>query len=108
MIRRPPRSTLFPYTTLFRSRRGVHPRLPDDPRRGPGDRDRVHRRQPARRPPVLGDRPAYPGRGCGAVTVLELPTVDTAAPAAAPAPRGRILRRLLRNPLAMAGLVVVV
>src|SRR2546422_3069534 len=29
MIRRPPRSTLFPYTTLFRSRaheRGFHPR----------------------------------------------------------------------------------
>src|SRR2546426_6849217 len=24
MIRRPPRSTLFPYTTLFRSRRRVH------------------------------------------------------------------------------------
>src|SRR3712207_6978939 len=24
MIRRPPRSTLFPYTTLFRSRRGVY------------------------------------------------------------------------------------
>src|SRR3712207_7757216 len=24
MIRRPPRSTLFPYTTLFRSRRVVH------------------------------------------------------------------------------------
>src|SRR2546422_5129380 len=24
MIRRPPRSTLFPYTTLFRSRRGHH------------------------------------------------------------------------------------
>src|SRR3712207_7514295 len=24
MIRRPPRSTLFPYTTLFRSRRGIH------------------------------------------------------------------------------------
>src|SRR3712207_9003601 len=24
MIRRPPRSTLFPYTTLFRSLRGVH------------------------------------------------------------------------------------
>src|SRR3989442_11896929 len=31
MIRRPPRSTLFPYTTLFRSlgRRVVGPRLPD-------------------------------------------------------------------------------
>src|SRR3712207_7170533 len=27
MIRRPPRSTLFPYTTLFRSRRWQHPRL---------------------------------------------------------------------------------
>src|SRR2546430_7063105 len=28
MIRRPPRSTLFPYTTLFRSQvRGTHPRL---------------------------------------------------------------------------------
>src|SRR6266571_3356680 len=24
MIRRPPRSTLFPYTTLFRSRRSIH------------------------------------------------------------------------------------
>src|SRR3712207_7114706 len=32
MIRRPPRSTLFPYTTLFRSGRcgrGLHPRNPD-------------------------------------------------------------------------------
>src|SRR2546422_3446720 len=26
MIRRPPRSTLFPYTTLFRSAEAVHPR----------------------------------------------------------------------------------
>src|SRR2546422_7645589 len=25
MIRRPPRSTLFPYTTLFRSPEGIHP-----------------------------------------------------------------------------------
>src|SRR3989449_2848498 len=33
MIRRPPRSTLFPYTTLFRSHRL-------DPLRGPGQRDR--------------------------------------------------------------------
>src|SRR6267142_6281665 len=29
MIRRPPRSTLFPYTTLFRSR--PRPATPDDP-----------------------------------------------------------------------------
>src|SRR3989441_1939789 len=28
MIRRPPRSTLFPYTTLFRSRRRARPRTP--------------------------------------------------------------------------------
>src|SRR5437867_5131099 len=28
MIRRPPRSTLFPYTTLFRSGRGASARLP--------------------------------------------------------------------------------
>src|SRR5947199_2967369 len=27
MIRRPPRSTLFPYTTLFRSQRQLHRRL---------------------------------------------------------------------------------
>src|SRR3712207_7217257 len=41
MIRRPPRSTLFPYTTLFRSRRGGRPARPsrgDQPRpvRRPG------------------------------------------------------------------------
>src|SRR3712207_8863887 len=36
MIRRPPRSTLFPYTTLFRSGPG------DDPGRGPSDGPRDH------------------------------------------------------------------
>src|SRR5256885_12163094 len=46
MIRRPPRSTLFPYTTLFRSRGG---------HRGQGDRPARHRgharglRRPGRR-----------------------------------------------------------
>src|SRR3989441_4953171 len=36
MIRRPPRSTLFPYTTLFRSDRAVHARAGEggDPRSG--------------------------------------------------------------------------
>src|SRR2546422_3726060 len=37
MIRRPPRSTLFPYTTLFRSRvtaRGLHPHHQAGPSRG--------------------------------------------------------------------------
>src|SRR3712207_7162899 len=42
MIRRPPRSTLFPYTTLFRSARG-DPARPVAPA-APGDR----RRHPAR------------------------------------------------------------
>src|SRR5438067_10439716 len=37
MIRRPPRSTLFPYTTLFRSRLGRFP-------------DRLRARRPARQP----------------------------------------------------------
>src|SRR5688572_32522884 len=44
MIRRPPRSTLFPYTTLFRSsRRGSHAPADDRRDRGPlasGDLDR--------------------------------------------------------------------
>src|SRR6266571_5416134 len=31
MIRRPPRSTLFPYTTLFRSRRRDEPQRAPDP-----------------------------------------------------------------------------
>src|SRR3712207_7793450 len=47
MIRRPPRSTLFPYTTLFRSaprRRPAGPAL----RRRPGPRRRKIRRGPPR------------------------------------------------------------
>src|SRR5947209_17118764 len=41
MIRRPPRSTLFPYTTLFRSRRGRRARQPS----------RGHPRGTGRHPP---------------------------------------------------------
>src|SRR2546430_16009613 len=33
MIRRPPRSTLFPYTTLFRSRQQTVKAFPDEPLR---------------------------------------------------------------------------
>src|SRR5437773_9687866 len=39
MIRRPPRSTLFPYTTLFRSRQRCRYALPP-PDSGPGTRAR--------------------------------------------------------------------
>src|SRR2546426_5760309 len=42
MIRRPPRSTLFPYTTLFRSIPGAAGRRADRD----GDRDRVSRGHP--------------------------------------------------------------
>src|SRR3712207_7871440 len=55
MIRRPPRSTLFPYTTLFRSR----PLLPGDRRavRAPrGDLGDPRRAQPARVPARVADQ----------------------------------------------------
>src|SRR5258708_19231435 len=45
MIRRPPRSTLFPYTTLFRSGRTHAPQLPPVPARSS-----AARRSGARRP----------------------------------------------------------
>src|SRR2546430_13754629 len=63
MIRRPPRSTLFPYTTLFRSaectrkRRGArvyrYGADPEDHRRGAPNLDPGH-----------SDGPAGPGIGC--------------------------------------------
>src|SRR5258708_34691638 len=47
MIRRPPRSTLFPYTTLFRSpavpRQDQHPRDQREDRRGAVDGPQRHR-----------------------------------------------------------------
>src|SRR5260370_15937308 len=59
MIRRPPRSTLFPYTTLFRSLRELS-RLPRGrPRRdaaAPGQGDRAH---PSRSLPPLLQDPAW-------------------------------------------------
>src|SRR3989454_7763897 len=44
MIRRPPRSTLFPYTTLFRS---PVPPLVGEPRNGKVDLAMIHRAGPA-------------------------------------------------------------
>src|SRR5690242_21319263 len=40
MVRRPPTSTLFPYTTLFRSQRGLRDRRSDGA--GPGRRVLLH------------------------------------------------------------------
>src|SRR2546426_1773029 len=52
MIRRPPRSTLFPYTTLFRSRSPSHPSAAACRKAEPGG---------------LAPGTPPPGRGCAAV-----------------------------------------
>src|SRR3712207_7445936 len=61
MIRRPPRSTLFPYTTLFRSGRGADrggTRRPPVGGRRPAVRGhRRHLRRPDGRRVAAGDRP---------------------------------------------------
>src|SRR2546426_9305388 len=67
MIRRPPRSTLFPYTTLFRSRRAPRPCCPRC-RRSPR---RARRRTTAAGTPrapaarILAGSPPRPWRGRG-------------------------------------------
>src|SRR3712207_8853853 len=61
MIRRPPRSTLFPYTTLFRSAREVRPRetaSADHDRRQPHARRRVRDEDERRHEPGRVDRAA--------------------------------------------------
>src|SRR5436190_2700654 len=65
MIRRPPRSTLFPYTTLFRSRRGArhHPARPPARSRAGGARGNGGQ---CRRDLRRGRRPACPRPAGGA------------------------------------------
>src|SRR5256885_7290420 len=60
MIRRPPRSTLFPYTTLFRSSRG-----PARPGRRPARGSFGPRRPPALGPLRTRDRTANGERNVG-------------------------------------------
>src|SRR3712207_387817 len=64
MIRRPPRSTLFPYTTLFRSRRAdrmaAHRglvRRPDQPAAAAGPPAVASADDPDQRPAHRGDQP---------------------------------------------------
>src|SRR3712207_7055994 len=62
MIRRPPRSTLFPYTTLFRS---AHRRV-DEAERAVEVRDRVRVRALGEHEPreaLLGQEPAHHAEG---------------------------------------------
>src|SRR3712207_8055520 len=66
MIRRPPRSTLFPYTTLFRSLVGEvvrGQRLEDGPRPRAPEAQAGEGRGDVARPhgPVVGEVPADPG-----------------------------------------------
>src|SRR3712207_7490244 len=78
MIRRPPRSTLFPYTTLFRSHPHRHPRHP------PGGAEQGGGRRGRRRGQGRGDHHAGVGRlppGAGAeeseqLRGLVLPAAD--------------------------------
>src|SRR3712207_7245135 len=69
MIRRPPRSTLFPYTTLFRSRRAPrHRRAGRAARRGAGAARAVREALVGRRglpplPPALDVEILLAGRG---------------------------------------------
>src|SRR3989449_9578454 len=78
MIRRPPRSTLFPYTTLFRSRRGADRRLagwrraggggvgpPACPRARPLSRGGGRRGERRRRSGAGDVHPSLPGPGGG-------------------------------------------
>src|SRR2546428_1110771 len=101
MIRRPPRSTLFPYTTLFRSRRAVrrkHVRLHAHPELRIGRADlaacRRARVAVAVRARCAGLRRALPDRGvahvCALITIrTDLPAVALVAHALPVAPRRR-------------------
>src|SRR5256885_2804732 len=81
MIRRPPRSTLFPYTTLFRSvERGRFPRLHDGDQHAAAavltDDVRLRREAGAH----LGDVPDVDGRGAGDLDRSEEHTSELQSP----------------------------
>src|SRR2546430_9553738 len=67
MIRRPPRSTLFPYTTLFRSRAGGGVvglgRVPGPGRELPGRRGLLPAQHPQHDPGRIAESPGPGGTG---------------------------------------------
>src|SRR5256884_9937962 len=86
MIRRPPRSTLFPYTTLFRSR-GVHMDLDELDRALRGDRtDAETAYGLATTAVLLLDRWGDGRGGRGPGPLIDKPARPPAFPAAVPAP----------------------
>src|SRR3989454_1155916 len=89
MIRRPPRSTLFPYTTLFRSGRA-----PPAPRRGPrGPRPRPTER---RAPQDDGDARGGRARGRRAPALPDDPDAQRVHPARRTRDLSREVRRAPR------------
>src|SRR5256885_13239546 len=81
MIRRPPRSTLFPYTTLFRSRRFSGPAPCRPARRRPRGRERhspLRRRAPSGTAPAASREPR--ARSAGVVDRSEEHTSELQSP----------------------------
>src|SRR2546426_4005232 len=118
MIRRPPRSTLFPYTTLFRSRPAASLDRPPHPL---GDRRHARRAHRERPPDLRGVRPLRrPRRAVPSESVRRhaLPRVVAAGRLApgrpelalrahvAPGHRGARVSRLPREERGVAGAAV--
>src|SRR2546425_12791403 len=101
MIRRPPRSTLFPYTTLFRSVRGR--RVGDERREVALPPDLGHDRRDAApaRPPEIGERTFERFTDRRVARADETPAQPGApgpAGCVAPGPQHRQPGRLIRPP----------
>src|SRR2546425_6133415 len=95
MIRRPPRSTLFPYTTLFRSHHGDHRRdANDDAEHRQRAPEFVHPERPQGDPDVLpnGHRAASEGR---AANVSAASDVDTRLRSWSTVPSRKVTRPLV-------------
>src|SRR2546426_2453603 len=74
MIRRPPRSTLFPYTTLFRSARLAAVEQRDD---AAGiEQNWLHRRPKPRRCALFDPRSDFPEANLPSPTILRPPALE--------------------------------
>src|SRR5258708_22170310 len=86
MIRRPPRSTLFPYTTLFRSCAADRERDRAPPGRADGEGGRDRHARPPRGP--VADDPRLGGRSHAGWTARVVAPGHDLGGARPPAPRG--------------------
>src|SRR5207253_8206143 len=76
--RRPPRPTLFPYTTLFRSERQPRPSISAPPRIGPN---------PSDRPDIAPNTPMALARSAGSGNVVAMIAIATGLSIVPPAAR---------------------